>query len=1414
MDGLSGVASAIAVIQITGSIVKICGQYLSAVRSARTDIENVRNKHAALGKLFQHTQDLLDGPHKAKLSASQDLKDALDRCEKALKELETKLQTDFDKQVPTKHKRFSSAWVRGRIGKGDLKWPLSKKEVEQILRQLEDFERWINLAIQIDEVKVVLSIEQEANLAKIMVADGATFTSYRKDHGLETECLPNTRVEVLAEVAQWVAGPKDKRIFWLCGMAGTGKSTISRSVARSLLNSNQLGASFFFKRGEGMRGSAVRFFGTIASDLRRRIPELGPLIASAVAADTDICRRGLSLQFTQLVLNPLEELEKTAKSPSGPIVIVVDALDECDGEDDVKLLLDLLSRVDSLAIDMRVFITSRPETPIQHGWNEISRHIDGRKFILHEIKDSTIKRDISIFLKDEFRKIQELRRREVKEGWPGDDRIESLAEMAIPLFISAATMCRFVKDPMHPAEDRLDAILRYKGSRLASKMDRTYRPILDHLSVDIGDRDGKAFVQSYQQVVGTIILLKWPLSRESLSQLVGRTESKLFCVLDHFTSVINIPDEQDHPIQIFHLSFRDFLLDPQMKNHWFWLDEKEIHKFIAKCCIKVMSRELKQDLCELRRPGTRRSEISPDIISKAISPSLRYASQNWVQHFIDGEDTIYDEDRIEVCEFLKNYFLHWLEALSLLGLCGEAIYQIRELEPVVQISKNFVGDDLSGLFQDMKRLLQSYSQIIDEAPLQLYYSILLFTLECSTIKILSQKQLLSWVSVLLKVEKFRGGKRRLTIDREGGRGAVVFSPDGKHLAFQSDEITIWDSVFGLAKQKLEQTKGHLAVLLAFSDKGSLAAAIRKNNHYEDEFTIRDLTLEHELMIGVWDTRSGALVQTIESCVIGASSMAFSQNGGLLAHGFEDGAIKLWDVESGVLADTSEGRRIDVGTMVFFAADKRLASITDDGRTLRLWNITLGSRMEEVQVVNLEELVGETVKGCSVSQSGTQLVVAIALYSGNIQLWRMGSGETVKAVEFNGEVGEIDFLHLMFLRLSSPARGRLVLWERGSFVAEAWDIDINDAANCKRLGGIVSPHSTADLSLDGKLLAYGTPGRVDLYDLDAREPDGDENDGESSGDWIVIMSFSTDGARLASGSYRGEIALWDPASGARLRTLKENGHTETVLSIAFSPDGTRLVSGSFDHTIKVWDPISGILLGTFECNSPVRAVVFSPNGQQVASIDQEATVQVWDLSYKSEPTLTIKSKGAAGSFSVAYSPDNKILASALGHNLIHLWDPVSGALLRTLESDPGIVLSVTFSLDCKQLASASGQSIVKIWNTESWECCRTIITPSLFYRDISFSMDGNFLRTNYGMINLRDEQTKLCATINHSRSWIQYEGHDIFWLPPGYREGLQFNLAPDGDILASGRRNGRVFLIKLSPSLLRPLLSSNTSALVQ
>jgi hypothetical protein len=114
----------------------------------------------------------------------------------------------------------------------------------------------------------------------------APFNSYVKQDS--STCPPNTRVSLLKEIYNWVDSEAEQCIFWLNGLAGTGKSTIARTVARRYFEQKRLGVSFFFSRGGGDVGHAAKFFTSIAVQLAYNAPSLRRYTSEVAKEQIDI----------------------------------------------------------------------------------------------------------------------------------------------------------------------------------------------------------------------------------------------------------------------------------------------------------------------------------------------------------------------------------------------------------------------------------------------------------------------------------------------------------------------------------------------------------------------------------------------------------------------------------------------------------------------------------------------------------------------------------------------------------------------------------------------------------------------------------------------------------------------------------------------------------------------------------------------------------------------------------------------------------------------------------------------------------------------------------------------------------------------------------------------------------------------
>ena len=465
-------------------------------------------------------------------------------------------------------------------------------------------------------------------------------------------------------------------------MAGTGKSTIARTVAQSFADQGRLGASFFFKKGERDRGNASRFWTTVAVDLMTHTPGMKPRIREAVEVEPTIAEKALKDQFDKLILIPLSKTQQMSLQDK-EFVIVIDALDECDREEDSGAILRLLARTREIRpISLRIFVTSRPEFPIRLGFKQMP---DGtyQDLILHEVARETIARDITLFFENELAKIRE--QRSLDLSWPGERNIQTLVGMAVPLFIFAATVCRFLREVNGDPRRRLKDILDYDTEDIP-KQDVTYLPILNHLFAGQPEREKEKLSQGFREIVGSIVILESPLSVISIANLLDIPKEDVGCRLDSLHSVLSIPSDETRPIRLLHLSFHDFLVDPGKRGKTpFWVDEHEAHERLTRKCLELMSSQegLRQNICNLPSLGTHRNEIDNRTANKNLPPELRYACRYWVSHLQRSKRNVYDDDQVH--KFLQKYALYWLEAMSLMGEASESINVISKLQSYLDV---------------------------------------------------------------------------------------------------------------------------------------------------------------------------------------------------------------------------------------------------------------------------------------------------------------------------------------------------------------------------------------------------------------------------------------------------------------------------------------------------------------------------------------------------------------------------------------------------------------------------------------------------------------------------------------------------------------------------------------------------------
>lgn len=460
------------------------------------------------------------------------------------------------------------------------------------------------------------------------------------------ECLEETRTTVLKDIKTWIRNEDVQRIYWLNGLAGTGKSTLAKSIAHYAADQGQLGASFFCSRDEKDRSDVKSIFPTLAFQLAKLFPKFRAELIRVIQDRGDYTLPSTQLQ--KLIVEPL----KTTGLHTQPIVIVIDALDECKDEKTSSTILMALSKYIGEVPFLKIFVTSRPEPAVRDAFRllrERSNVLD-----LHLVDSELVNNDIRRFLTVRLAELTKDRSNDnLPVAWPPVELVERLVQKAGGSFIFASTAFKFI-NPDGDLEEQLEKIAElptHNEGRFG--IDDLYRKVFESAIARFSDEE----LSECRLILGSIIFLQNPLSLTELSQLLCLTRGHVAERLMGFHSVLAIPrEDKTGVIRIIHASFHDFLtdktrcLDPRLLVHG-----ASQHQEIALCLFRCMMKGLQRDRYSINQ-------------FRSNGGSFAYADHHWADHLQSASQDRRKNEQLVVAleEFVHTEALYWFEMHSLL----------------------------------------------------------------------------------------------------------------------------------------------------------------------------------------------------------------------------------------------------------------------------------------------------------------------------------------------------------------------------------------------------------------------------------------------------------------------------------------------------------------------------------------------------------------------------------------------------------------------------------------------------------------------------------------------------------------------------------------------------------------------------
>ncbi|KAH7337855.1 hypothetical protein B0J17DRAFT_439257 [Rhizoctonia solani] len=1191
----------------------------------------------------------------------------------------------------------------------------------------------------------------DRRLNQLSPSMSGSYNSWACGRTKRRECTEGTRVPELDRLKSWVRHPSSSPIYWMNGMAGTGKTTIAYTLCRELDSTCELAASFFCTRLLPECRNVQLIIPAIAYQLAQFSRPFRHALSKVLAKDQAADKRELGLQLRTLIANPLEAVQHTLPVR---ILVVIDALDECEDDDSVGGILDLLVS-STTHLPVRFLVSSRPEPQIYRRMMKQVGGIPDAKLVLHELDPEVVKHDIEAYVKQELRDVPM-----TNEQWKG------VLERCGVLFIYASTACRFIEfgHRMGTYEEAVNAVLGLllgDGGGPEQELNKLYTAILE--AAFNGPLVNIAHRKWMKQILDTIICAQEPMTTEALAGLLELKNAKhVSALLQPLFSVVNVAEDTGIAATL-HASFPDFMLS-RNRSGGFYCAASEHHIFLTQACLKrIRENPVQFNICGIESSYVMDNEIDDldERANRAVSPALFYACCHWTAHL---ELAGHSKDlRTPVIDFLSARLLLWMEVLNVkkcLRQGGDVLEQVGK------------WCQAAGMHGDVVNLANRadvfHNHYLIDAPqstAHIYTSMLPSWPSSDPVA----KNYIPRTQGIPRQQGIAVARRywpRLAYRHMGEHvNAVCYYPDATYIT-----AAVGNHIYILNGQTLQIASGpweghtDLVTSIAISPNGAYVASG-----------------SYDATIRVWNAQSGMLVTgPIKAHPDRVTSVAFSPDGTRLVSTGAYDAVRVWSVQNGErLASTLAVSEYPdcVRTAVFSSDGSHIVS-GDDSQAVCFWNARAGNLTSRRFTEH-----SSTIKFLALSSDGSRLVYACQ--DGTMYIWDTEAQQVVQGPlkAHNGNITQATFSPDGMYIASCGNETKTLIWDAnsGKLIATVSGIYYG-------LIGLVafSPDSS-------RLVSCTDEGRIELWDLYYASRFNPILQESPTG--IHSACFSSDGSRIATGRRDGSIWLWDTSSG-ELVTGPLIGHTGYICSVAISSNRSYIASASSDKTIRLWDvgAEQGAFIVLEDHTKRPDFLRFTPEGTQL--LYGSVAYTIGSSPFATEVVCSPNDNDAEDEWPkgppsddvscTASSPDGMYVAFGDKYGEVQLKYAQTGQIiLGPLQGHTKAISQILFLPDGTHMVTCSLDDAIRFWPI-----------PGQSSRGVGGSgstgafQTGTFLHRTLKLFFLdssKDANTSLatsCWRFKKGGTWIvNDEGEHLVCLP---HDLCPYLLLPENDLLISHR----------------------------